>query len=178
MSLLRTESAPSPLLAKCWKVVWSSCVQDPSASYLTLIMEGTDVKAGDTECDQDGSWWSVPVVSLFKQSLWCPSGRMVLDKELVMIHKEFRYALHWGSTWRHKWVCQGCQVSIPSAHSSTSVAVPLEVSCRSAVMWFVCIIADQCFSEHILCVPNEFHILNIAAVQYSPVHMLHSCEYN
>ena len=32
------------------------------------------------------------------EGLWCPSGRMVLDKGLEIIVDELRYMLHWRST--------------------------------------------------------------------------------
>ena len=38
------------------------------------------------------------VVRSLEGGLWCPSGRMVLDKGLEMIVDELRYTLHWRST--------------------------------------------------------------------------------
>ena len=38
------------------------------------------------------------VVRSLEGGLWCPSGRMVLDKGLEIIVDELRYTLHWRST--------------------------------------------------------------------------------
>ena len=42
------------------------------------------------------------------EGLWCPSGRMVLDKGLEIIVDELRYMLHLEIHLKTRWVCQVC----------------------------------------------------------------------